>query len=286
MPKIDIEQGTQEWLSMRRKHVTGTDAAVLMGVGWTTPYELWVQKLSGAEIPVNEHMERGRRLEPEARYWLEKHWGVSLPAECHKHPQFEGIMASLDGLSPAGLLVEIKCPTHKNHCWNLENGVPMHYKPQLQHQMEVVGVKEMFFVSYCPDYSDAPHFVKVRRDELYAKEMIEKELQFYEFIKNLIPPDLTDKDCGHIEFDMDFERLVEAFRACKENLTYWENEDERLRKDLYAYAKERNVKGYGIKISKSFRKGNVDYSIIPELKGVDLERYRKEPSQIFRINID
>ncbi len=284
--KIDIEQGSKEWLELRRKMVTASDAAALMGCGFNTPYEIWLKKLSGEEIAVNEHMQRGRNLEPMAREYLENLWGIELLPECHIHPKFEGIMASLDGLSSNGVLVEIKCPTAKNHDKVVQEGIPDYYFSQVQHQMEVVGVSEMMFVSYCPDVSERPHLQRIVKDDSYCQQLIEKELAFYECIKTLTPPELTAKDCDNLDYDQDFGKLVEAYRTCKENLEQWEKEDDRLRKELQSYAKERSVRGWGLKVSKSFRKGNVDYTQVPQLKGVDLEPYRKAPSQIFRITVD
>ena len=41
--------------------------------------------------------------------------------------------------------------------------------------------------------------------------------------------------------------------------------------------------GGGVKVSSVVRKGHVDYSSIPELAGVDLEKYRKSPTEFIKI---
>jgi len=43
--------------------------------------------------------------------------------------------------------------------------------------------------------------------------------------------------------------------------------------------------GGGIEVLRSFRKGAVDYSRIPELRNLELERYRKAPVEVVRINL-
>jgi len=56
-----------------------------MGVSpWTTPYQLWQQKISGEGIKANGAMQRGNRLEPEALKWFEEKMGVQLdsPGVC------------------------------------------------------------------------------------------------------------------------------------------------------------------------------------------------------------
>ena len=56
-----------------------------------------------------------------------------------------------------------------------------------------------------------------------------------------------------------------------------------MRKQLIFLAGESNVKGGGITMCQIQRKGNVDYSLIEELKGIDLDQYRKPSSFGWRI---
>ena len=48
------------------------------------------------------------------------------------------------------------------------------------------------------------------------------------------------------------------------------------------HAKE---EGGGVSVTRLWKRGNVDYKNIPELKGLDLERYRAAPRQETRISI-
>ena len=65
-------------------------------------------------------------------------------------------------------------------------------------------------------------------------------------------------------------------------LTQLRKECERKEKELYdqlkSISQEQNSFGGGYRFSKIERKGTVDYSKIPELSQVDLNRYRKESS--------
>jgi hypothetical protein len=49
-------------------------------------------------------------------------------------------------------------------------------------------------------------------------------------------------------------------------------------------ATARRTYGSGVEVLKSSRKGSVDYSAVPELRGVDLEPYRKPPVAVVKIN--
>jgi hypothetical protein len=45
-----------------------------------------------------------------------------------------------------------------------------------------------------------------------------------------------------------------------------------------------SLPGVGVEVLKSSRKGAVDYSAVPELRGVNLEPYRKTPVAVVKIN--
>ena len=62
-----------------------------------------------------------------------------------------------------------------------------------------------------------------------------------------------------------------------------EKEEEEVRKQLIFLSGESNTKGAGISLCQIQRKGNVDYSKIPELRGVDVEKYRKPAINSWRI---
>jgi len=49
-------------------------------------------------------------------------------------------------------------------------------------------------------------------------------------------------------------------------------------------ATARRTYGSGIEVLKSLRKGAVDYSRVPELRGVNLESFRKPPVEVIKIN--
>ena len=66
MKTIELEQGSNEWLSWRRTVITATDCSCIMGNNpWTTEYKCWQRKLELIpEQTSNYAMERGKRLEP------------------------------------------------------------------------------------------------------------------------------------------------------------------------------------------------------------------------------
>ena len=47
----------------------------------------------------------------------------------------------------------------------------------------------------------------------------------------------------------------------------------------------RRAFGSGVELIRTSRKGAVNYGAIPELEGVDLEQYRKDPVDVVKISI-
>lgn len=62
-----------------------------------------------------------------------------------------------------------------------------------------------------------------------------------------------------------------------------EAEERALREMLIQMAGTQNVTGGGVRLTRSLRKGSIQYSQIPELEQVDLEKYRKEPVEMWRL---
>lgn len=276
---IDLEQGTPEWHALRKTKITATDASVIMGAShWKTRIQLYHEKLSNdAPTPPNERMQRGIDLEPVARdLFILNHGYICQPCVVVN----DWAMASLDGIDETGkILVEIKCPGEKDHAVALSGKVPDHYYPQLQHQMWVCDVQEMYYFSF--DGVDGVT-VKVKRDDEYVEKMINEEYKFFMCLQQKTPPEPSEGD--YIERNDDiWQQCASQWTSVTSQIKELEKEEEELRKQLIFLSGESNSKGAGISLCQVVRKGNVDYAKIPELKGVDLDKYRKGSINSWRI---
>ena len=56
-----------------------------------------------------------------------------------------------------------------------------------------------------------------------------------------------------------------------------------MKGELLALGEGEKVRGAGVTLVKSVRQGNVNYKAIPELAGVDLEKYRGAPSEVWTL---
>jgi len=277
---IDVAQGSDEWLELRKTRITATDANTILGLNpWKTRLQLYKEK-KGLIPPQasNARMQRGTELEPVARELFKLTTGWDM------HPAVvvcgEMVMASLDGITPSGdYILEIKCPSIKIHETAKEGRVPPYYYPQLQHQLMVTGAKKVFYYSF--DGFDGVT-VEVERDDKYIAEMLKEEEKFFECLLSDTPPEPEDGD--YVERHDDAWIIAAlAWLEVNEKIKQLQAEEESLREELVSISNDNNNKGGGIAMAKVQRKGAVNYGIIPELKGVDLEPYRKASSSSWRI---
>lgn len=275
-------QNTPEWLEMRRNKVGASDAPIIMEASpWTTPYQLWQQKLGLVPKGVTtERMARGTALEDLARQELEKLTGLLLFPKVCFHASISYMMASIDAMDSEGkYAAEIKCPSAFDHAKAQAGHIPDKYIPQLQHQLEVCQLEKGYYFSF--DGSQGV-VVEIYRDDKYIKKLLKKEKEFWECLQEFVAPDLTEKDYV-VKNDPSWLNAAIQWKTLSEQIETLEDQKNKLKDFLISMAHNHNSMGAGVKVSKVIRKGNVDYSKIPELSDVNLEAYRKNPIEYWKI---
>ncbi len=196
--KIDnLEQGSPEWLVLRRTKITGSDASSILGLN---PYksrdQLMECKKTGHEEPVNQAMKRGTELEPIARAMYENSVGYKMSPTVHVGREDLGFdeecaflltpklftvdswaMCSTDGLSEDGtILLEIKCG--KTAFKQAKQGfIPDYYLAQMQWCLWLTGAKECHYAAF--DGKDELIVMKVAKNDEFINEMVPKAYQFW-----------------------------------------------------------------------------------------------------------
>jgi len=283
--RLEIEIGSEEWLSLRRTKITATDASAIMGVSpWTTPLQLYHKKIGCSETEKNEAMDRGNRLEPVARDRFMIDMNCSVSPGCFVWDANDMFMATLDGYNDDGVIVEIKCPGREDHETALSGHVPKKYYPQCQHQMMVMDADSMWYFSYNPSHEKTEARVCVERDEEYIESMLASEEEFISCLKEQKPPDRCDKDILKIN-DPGFILMERRLRDLMQQSEEIEEEIGYLRGALISECKEPRAEGGVFRFSKHETKGRVDYNKIPQLKGVDLDAFRRPSFQKWRLSV-
>lgn len=278
-----IQQNTPEWLEMRRNYIGASDAPIIMGVSpWKTEHQLWEEKLGLRESQyTNAAMQRGHEFEPIALAAYNAYTGKNASPQVVFHEERKYMMASLDGLSQDGSTVlEIKCPGKKDHDIAASGKVPEKYYPQLQHQLATIQLNIVHYFSYL---NGEFHLVEVPRDDEYIEKLFCREEAFWKKVQKWEEPALTDRDYVQRE-DSDWTMKVHEWEKAKIVLQKAKVREEDIKKELIKMANGHSTCGAGVKLQKIIRKGSVDYNKIPELKGIDLDKYRKESFQMWRLS--
>jgi putative phage-type endonuclease len=285
MPTIErLHQNTPQWHRWRMQGIGASDAPVIMGESpFKTPRTLWSIKTGRKqEDPGGPAARRGRELEWFARRAYERKTGTQMEALCLVHEEFQWMRASLDGLSFDGsTLLEIKCPLSLWDRASAQEGrIPSHYHAQLQHQLEVSGAEQAHYWSF---HGTEGILIDVRPDREYAKRLVEAEAAFWQLVKENHWPEVANEELD-LSADPKWRHAALRYREVKLRLESAAFEEHQLRTTLERMAAARRTYGCGVEVLKSSRKGVVDYSAVPELRGVNLEPYRKPPVAVMKIN--
>ena len=285
MPRIErLHQNTPEWHRWRMQGIGASDAPVIMGeTPFKTARNLWSIKTGRTrEDEAGPAARRGRALERFARRVYERQTGIQVEPLCLVHEEFEWMRASLDGLSFDGsTLLEIKCPLNPRDRASAHEGrIPSHYRAQLQHQLEVSGAERAHYWSF---HGTDGILIEMSPETEYAKRLVEAEAAFWQRVKEDRWPDLANEELD-LSADPQWRDVALRYRQARLQLETAEFEEHKLRAKLERMATARRTYGCGVEVLKSSRKGAVDYAAVPELRGVNLETYRKPPVAVVKIN--
>lgn len=172
----EMEQGTPEWLEVRKGKMTASNAQAIgnNGKGLKTYIKkITAQKtLNGKDEFSNGHTERGHELEEQARslYELETEQTVKQVGFI-EHSEYIG--CSPDGLVGEDGGLEVKCLDYLaffEHLLERENAIDSKYIWQIQMNLLITGRKWWDYLAYYPDYKKPLFIYRFEPD----KEKIEK----------------------------------------------------------------------------------------------------------------
>lgn len=179
-----LDQSSPEWLEWRNKGIGSSDVAVLMSpkpVFDRTVGTLWKQKI-GYERAValdNEHIKRGKELEPEICAMVNEMLGAKFEPACIYRKDAPYLRASLDGFDESlDCILEIKAPSDNVYAKYLKTWeIPQNYYEQMQYQMLVADVEYGYFAFYNQQASH-PYIIKVENN-LEVQLEIEKRCHLF-----------------------------------------------------------------------------------------------------------
>ena len=162
LQKIKLpEQRSDEWHAMRKNMITASDFGSILGNSkYTSSRTVLKQKCGiGAKFKGNEFTRWGTKYEEVAtQLYRELYKTQVIEFGCLQHPKYSFLGASPDGITPDGMMLEIKVPKTREI---KENDIPPHYYDQMQGQLEVCGLYECDFLQCkVEEYSGKKEFLE------------------------------------------------------------------------------------------------------------------------------
>jgi len=165
---LDIDQGSDGWYKARCGVITMSNAKALITGGKGVTRRSYLLSVA-AEIITGKtadnyqswKMQRGTAIEPFARAAYAMETGIEAREVGFVYYDNKArIGCSPDGITDIGG-IEIKCPNAAKHLTTiLADEVPDEYLPQIQGCIWVCGVDAWDFVSFCPEFTAQPLFIK------------------------------------------------------------------------------------------------------------------------------
>jgi hypothetical protein len=86
--------------------------------------------------------------------------------------------------------------------------------------------------------------------------------------------------------DREFIETAKEWISVQQQLKNLQEQESQIKNKLLQITQEQPTKCNFLKIFKTHRQGNIDYTQISELKNVDLEKYRKNSTSFWRISYE
>jgi hypothetical protein len=179
MKKIEIEQGSDEWVDFRKGKISGTilgDVYSKRGGRKIGFYQLIADRL-GLDPDDENRMDRGLRLEDEAIAIFEEKTGLKVEQDGVCVSDFsDQIINSPDGLIKSDGkyigAVEVKCISPARHIQAIvEKKIPSEFETQVvQYFIVNDDLKTLYFIFYDPRVPAIPYLcLEVKREEIKDK---------------------------------------------------------------------------------------------------------------------
>lgn len=191
---------TEEWLEGRSHGIGGSEAGIVLGSNpWKSRLELWDEKVNKTrrlDPDAEMRLKLGNILEPLIAEEYSKITGRELEIRPQKvHPKYPFILGNIDREivhSPdidsdrgPGIL-EIKT---KGAFTDWNGDIPIYYRAQLQHYIEIYGYKwGSFAILDLGTYNI--NIVDIERDDEFITKLVKEEIEFWRLVESKTPPEI------------------------------------------------------------------------------------------------
>jgi putative phage-type endonuclease len=271
MLKHNVLPNTPDWLELRTRYRTASEAAIVLGISpFTSIKDFKLIKAGLKKQYYSKAMQLGHELEDTVRQWANDKLNKNFTEEIWTRDEY---LASLDGID-GDTLVEIKVSSH-THAKLPE--VPPAYMAQIQQQLYCSPATTGYLVAYCPKTEAFKISDPITQDESFMGEVSKAWAAF-----DALPiPD--------VEINMDGERAVidlfEEYERLK--LINDSNADrmKEIKNSLVELSHSKGLEADGYKLTKKAGAIRIDYKKAASDAKLDLEPYTKTGEPSFSITL-
>jgi putative phage-type endonuclease len=267
-------QGSNEWLDFRKDKIGGSDIPSILNVeGCYQSRSALLREKLGEKKEISEYtqaiFDKGHEFEHLMR-------GDFVPEVCVSKEN-DRFIASLDGRK-GDLMLEVKNTNRMDYLDLARRGfVPPIYNAQIQWCLFVTELKECKLIV---GNIHEQHEVSVFRDDEFINVA---KIEATKFLKEMD----ASKTSQHTLLPA-WRRILELKKMeieMKKQLEEVSDEIKKLGEGIIIEFNATQLSGDGLRVEYITRKGSVDYGAIPELIGVDLDKYRKEGSTYVQVKL-
>ena len=288
MIKLDLVQNTPEWFAFRKGKIGASLVPAICGV---SPYQsrnqLLKEFITGETKAVSDFTQKifddGHAYEEIVRDKINENaanFFKPVVVQSEHDPEF---FASLDGLcEQTKQLLEIKSTSSSKIIDLIKFGiVPNHYRDQIMWQLFITEY-DSALLAVIDKQDEALYTLEVKRDNYVIGKIINEVNAF------LIEAKSSKQIASITADDLELKYIAESKKVVSEYQKLIDVEEEKIKtmsEELLKKYSANCIVGHNVKIEFSERKGSVDYSAIPELEGVSLEKYRKPATRFVKISV-
>ena len=278
MKRIDLQQGSPEWLKWRLTHRMASWAPAVMG---EDPYNTRQNALefyagNARPKPQTAAMRRGHEMEPKVREHLNKKYRLAFEPAVVSAGVYG---ASLDGLheSEDGTrwICEIKSPSSPQspYLQAIMAGNAGSSFWQIQHQLYVSKAQACCFAVLDPDSGDVLD-IRIMPDPKAQENLLKAWDALIDEAASIASRSLGKE----------IRQAVAEWEEVHDAIKKMQAQEVELRERIVLLSNGVPYLQVGdVRVQYVARKGNVQYKKIPQLAGVDLDQFRTPDVEYFRI---
>lgn len=293
MKFINLKQGTTEWHQYRLTRIGASDVANLTMTSSHTDKSK--EAVAKSKLTPKYHGAFLENLFRQGHYWEEQvrdnlsSQGYIFQPVVVEDEHNDRLFCSLDGYDPTtDTILEVKWTSVKDLFQSFKDGKLLKkYQDQVQWQLYITKAKSAWLVMV---HEGESHTQVIEPDEAIWTELHSKAtdyLTFFDNNKERILKEAAPESSLVVEdeFESDLSTLNEKITKLSKEVEELKKQKEEKAKHILEKYQTKKLNLRSMKVEMVSRIGAVDYTLVPQLKDVDLEPYRKKPSEYVKVTI-